>query len=227
MAVNAIGKIYLLASGDPSGILYTVSDIDTDNTKVTLALVGETGQLGVAVPAAAQSIAFDHVTGELFWGEAKYMRILSTEDAKAHICGDLGRTGGEQGALKAMHRMDRMVSVKAEVAKDCDGMGSVSVKGGEDGSARVFIGAKATITAKPNSGYKFLYWKRGESEIKTESYTFSPTNNVTYTAYFEKAAGIDEVSADAAGGVQKLLIGGTLYILRDGHIYTPAGQLVK
>ena len=230
IAINGAGVIYLLESGNPSGTLYTVGNIDAKEKKVTLELVGETGQLGVEVPAAAQSIAFDHVTGELFWGAADYMRILDTGTAEARICGDLGRTGGKQGALKAMHRMDRMVSVKAEVAKDCDGMGSVSVKDGEDGSARVFIGAKATVTAKPNSGYEFSYWTKKGDDTKagTDSeLTFTVKSGVTYVAHFEKAAGIGEVSADTAGGVQKLLVGGTLYILRDGRIYTPAGQLVK
>ena len=228
-AINGAGTIYVLESGYPSGTLYTVSNIDAKEKKVTLELVGETGQLGVEVPAAAQSIAFDHVTGELFWGDSEYLRILSTDDAKAHICGDLGMKGGKQGALRAMHCMDRMVTVNTEVAKDCDGMGSVSVEGGEGSSARVFVGSDVTIVAKPNSGYQFKYWtaKGDKKEIKDSEYIFTAKSNVTYTAYFEKAAGLDEVNLDAAGGAQKILIDGVLYILRDGHIYTPAGQLVR
>jgi hypothetical protein len=105
----------------------------------------------------------------------------------------------------------------------------VSVEGGEGSSARVFVGSDVTIVAKPNSGYQFKYWtaKGDKKEIKDSEYIFTAKSNVTYTAYFEKAAGLDEVNLDAAGGAQKILIDGVLYILRDGRIYTPAGRLVR
>ena len=46
-------------------------------------------------------------------------------------------------------------------------------------------GATATITATPNSGYDFLKWTKDGVEVSTDpSYSFTVTENATYTAVF-------------------------------------------
>ena len=224
IAVALDGTIYAIDFDPVEGTLYKVVEIDSEHSKVKLESVtgDESGNLGAPVTSSPHSLAFDLATGELFWGSDKYLRVIDTQTAKSYICGDFGMKNGMQDELRAMHCMNHFVSVKVKVAEGCEDMGTVSKS-----KSKVIAGSNVTITAKANSGYRFRYWKRGDSEIKSESYTVSPKSDVTYTAYFEKTAGLDDVSADAAGGAQKLLIDGVLYILRDGRIYTPAGQLVK
>jgi hypothetical protein len=46
----------------------------------------------------------------------------------------------------------------------------------------------ATVTATPNSGYRFLNWTIGSQVVSTQpTYTFTVTNNVTLIANFEKS----------------------------------------
>ncbi len=50
-------------------------------------------------------------------------------------------------------------------------------------------GATCTLTATPASGYEFLYWKKGNTQVSTNAtYSFTVTENATYTAYFQQAA---------------------------------------
>ena len=233
IAVALDGTIYAIDFDPVEGTLYKVVEIDSEHSKVKLESVtgDESGNLGAPVTSSPHSLAFDLATGELFWGSDKYLRVIDTQTAKSYICADFGMKNGMQDELRAMHCMNHFVSVKVKVAEGCEDMGTVSKS-----KSKVIAGSNVTITAKANSGYRFLYWKRGDSEIKSESYTVSPKSDVTY---FEKTAGLEEVfvdgsdDADYAGGsgsacgARKLLIDGVLYILRDGHLYTPAGQLVK
>ena len=46
-------------------------------------------------------------------------------------------------------------------------------------------GATATVTATPKSGYKFTRWSNGNT---TNPYSFTVTNNVSLTAYFEQSS---------------------------------------
>lgn len=46
-------------------------------------------------------------------------------------------------------------------------------------------GADVTITAEPNSGYDFLKWTKDGAEVSTDAtYSFTATENATYTAVF-------------------------------------------
>ena len=230
IAVDAKRTIYILAQGTP-GALFTVKDIA--DKKVSLQAVGDDknhGEIGVDVTADEQSMAFDHVTGELFWGAKDYLRLLDPEEAKAHIVGDLGQTGGAQGFIKAMHRKDKKVTVRVKIADGQDAYGSVSITPGSGAKADVIVGSKITISAKPNDGYKFLYWRpeSGTGDDITEAeYQFAPKKNVTYVAYFKKLdEGFENVS-DELNPAEKMIINGQLFILRNGKLYNAAGVLVK
>lgn len=230
IAVDAKRTIYILAQGTP-GALFTVKDIA--DKKVSLTEVGDPlnhGALDVDVTADEQSMAFDHVTGELFWGAKDYLRLLDLEEAKAHIVGDLGQTGGAQGFIKSMHRKDKKVTVRVQFADGQDGFGTISITPGNGAKADVIVGTKVTLVAKPNAGYKFLYWRptSGTGDDITEAeYTFSPKKNVTYEAHFKKMdEGFENVS-DELNPAEKMIINGQLFILRNGKLYNAAGVLVK
>lgn len=230
IAVDAKRTIYILAQGTP-GALFTVKDIA--DKKVSLEAVGDEknhGALDVDVTADEQAMAFDHVTGELFWGAKDYLRLLDLEEAKAHIVGDLGQTGGAQGFIKALHRKDKKVTVRVQFADGQDGFGTISITPGSGAKADVIVGTKVTLVAKPNAGYKFLYWRptSGTGDDITEAeYTFSPKKNVTYEAHFKKMdEGFENVS-DELNPAEKMIINGQLFILRNGKLYNAAGVLVK
>ena len=235
IAADAKGTFYVLAPGT-EGKLYTFSssDIDEDEKEVILTIVGEEeneGKIGVAVASAQQSIAFDHATGELFWGAEDYLRIIDVNEPAAHIVGDLGATGGAQGYIKSLHKMDKVVTVKVAVAEGQSSFGTVNVKGKE--KAKFFAGEKATIEAKPATGYKFSHWMRktGSGQEKEFSGNTNATCTVnavaaTFIAYFVKGQGLEDVQAENAEN-QKVLIDGTLYIIREGRIYNASGLLVK
>ncbi|MBO4250630.1 MAG: hypothetical protein J5884_05165 [Paludibacteraceae bacterium] len=231
IAVDATGTMYLLLSGIP-GTLYRVNEIDEDKKKVVAEPVGEEdGRVGRNVDAVTQNIAFDHSTGELFWGANDYLRVIDTETAKSYICGDLGYKKGYQGYMKAMHCMSKLVKVTVKIADDHDSWGTVSVSNAGFGAGQFIAGQKATITATPKDGYKFLYWTKGSSEDELEdaSYTFKVTSNVTYWAHFKKIPqdeGVESIQSSEVS-LQKVLIDGSLYIIRDGKVYNVTGNRVK
>ena len=92
---------------------------------------------------------------------------------------------------------------------------------------QVAYGAAATAPADPTrEGYTFTGWDREFNNILAD---------MTVTALFEKNknqggdTGIEEIDASAnLGGYQKLLIDGTLYIIRpDGKVFNAQGAEVK
>ena len=57
------------------------------------------------------------------------------------------------------------------------------------GGGQYNSGATCTLTATPASGYEFLYWKKGNTQVSTNAtYSFTVTENATYTAYFQQSA---------------------------------------
>ena len=233
IAINSSSEKYILEQGAP-GKLYRVTDIDDEHKKVHVEPVGEEeGSIGRAVTMDHQSIAFDLVTDELFWGAEDYLRIINTETAKTHICGDLGYKKGSQGVLKALHCENEFASVSVKVANECKGMGKVSITSAGYGAGKLIAGkpTKFTITATPEDGYKFLYWMRSgnKTEIEEVTYPITVSSGATFTAYFEEEKKPDEGIEDVQSDVQctKIVIDGRLYIIRDGRIYDAIGTRVK
>jgi len=222
-------KVPYLLSSDDGGVLYT-GKIDTKNKKIILSLVGKKedgGKVGIAVANTAQSIAFDHAKNEILWGEAKYLRVINpSKGAKAYIAGDLGQADGSQGVVKSLHNMAKAVSVSVEVADGQSGWGDVDVAQGT-----IVSGMSTTITATANSGYHFVYWIEEENpddQIAESTYdVINVTSSVTYVAYFAEGEGIESITIDPSLNVQKVLIDGVIYIVRDGRIYTITGQMMK
>jgi hypothetical protein len=230
LAVDAEGIIYVLIYDSPYARLCTVVNIDEELNKVEIEPVGGyEGSTGHLTSSFQHAIAFDHATGELFWGAEDYIRKFDLSTGRAYICGDLGRQRGGQGVMTAMHRMSHYVNVYVKVDEDCESCGTVSVNNG----GRFIEGQKVTITAKEKEGYQFLYWQRKGSskEIETNPYSFSAgSNNATYVAYFKKKKkpeeGLDDVLRNDVP-CTKVLIDGNLYIERDGKVYSVTGNRVK
>lgn len=60
-------------------------------------------------------------------------------------------------------------------------MGSVS-----GGNAEAMSGTPMTVTATPVTGYDFVAWKDGDTQVSTDAaYTFTPTKSITLTATFK------------------------------------------
>ena len=227
IAIDANGKKYVLST---AGILYTVKKENTKDKEVELEKVGDTGNVGVVPGNKPQSMAFDHLSGELYWGEKSYLRIIDTKTAESRIAGDLGQTKGNQGIIRALHRRDRKVTVSVEVAAECSNMGTVKVGPGEDTEYSLLQGASVTIVATPAEGYEFDHWAIKDDEssepIKEATHT-TRASSATYVAYFKAGEqGIEDVKSQESG-VQKVLHNGTLYIIRDGKVYDATGNPVK
>ena len=235
IAIDGSSTKYVLGTGS-EGVLYTVEEIDEEGKKVKLAIVGKEadgGKIGVAVSGDAQSMAFDHVSGDLIWGAPDYIRIISTEDAKAHIAGDLGQKAGSQGVIKGLHRMDVTVYVQVAVAEGCEEMGTVSIGTGSKTKVAFVEGTSATLVATPAEGYKFLKWTvasgKSEKDFKNNenaTVTVSAGNN-KYFAYFEKKDDEGFENINVEGNARKVMVDGTIYIVRENGIFTITGARVK
>ena len=237
IAFNADGDMYALGTGDGTeGVLYTVS---VSGENANLKLVGKKengGKIGRKVANSPQSLAFDLSTGELFWGAEDYIRIIDTNKMKTFIVGDLGQKAGTQGFIQSLHRMAELVTVTVMIAEGQEDYGTVTV--GETSSTKKHAyasedyveGAPVTITATANEGYYFSHWEiDGDKKHKAyEGETMDITaEDITYVAYFEEGEGIESITIDPTKNIQKVVIDGVLYILRDGYIYTVTGELVK
>ena len=66
-----------------------------------------------------------------------------------------------------------------------------------------FVKSTATLTVAPNTGYEFVNWTKGGSEVSTNAtYSFTVTEDAAYVANFDTISYTIAVSADpVAGGV--------------------------
>ena len=235
LAIDENGKFYVLTPSLSSGQLFTFELKDVKDEKVAMTACGDEaapvpGSIQMPVSSEAHSMAFDHLTGELFWGCADYMRLNNPTDCSTRIVGDIGNSRGNQGLVKGLHRMDKKVTVSVEVPERQNKWGIAYIGSTSEQYKSVIAGSKVTITAKANEGYHFDYWTVGEGTepAATEaSYTLTASSSVTYVAHFAAGEGITEISIDPTQDVQKVLIDGQIYIVRDGRIYTITGAMVK
>jgi hypothetical protein len=135
--------------------------------------------------------------------------------------------------------MVEMVEITAQVADDQEEWGTVTMNGETSTiknpyvSATLVEGALVTIEAEANEGYHFVEWtyldgskeksfKGNDSEqIEVEA------EEITYIAYFEEDLdGIENIVVDS-NETEKRLVDGTIYIFRNGNIYTVTGEKVK
>lgn len=92
---------------------------------------------------------------------------------------------------------------------------------------KIAYGTEITLTAKPNTGYKFINWTDATgAEVSTEAeYTFTVTGEVTYTANFAPNTAIDNTTATKTA--TKRIENGTLVIEKNGIRYNALGTVVE
>ncbi len=78
---------------------------------------------------------------------------------------------------------------------------SPSGAGAVSGGGKQVINSTITLTATPNTGYKFVKWNDG---VTTASRTITVTGNATYTAYFEKLPPPEFTSAEMIYGGKQI-----------------------
>lgn len=237
IAIDPGSEIYFLSL---DAILYKLKEIDDEKKEAWLEIVGDEkkgGNIKEVVANTQQSMAFDHVTGELFWASSDYIRLIDKEEMKCHIVADLGFKKGSAGVVKSMHRMDETAYIRAQVAEDCEGMGTVAVgenTAGEKSSGTYIAELPVKITANPAPGHKFVKWTILNGKKETEMKKNADKNpleigaySVTFVAYFEETGeGIDSVESSEVS-VQKVLIDGQIYIIKGEKMYNMTGNRVK
>lgn len=75
-------------------------------------------------------------------------------------------------------------------------------------------GTTCTLTATPASGYEFLYWKKGNTQVSTNAtYSFTVTESATYTAYFQQTAPTQyTITVNANNNAWGTVSGGGAYV---------------
>jgi hypothetical protein len=73
----------------------------------------------------------------------------------------------------------------------------------------------------------FLIDEHVYDKITDATYEFKVKRSTVFTAYFEEGEGIESITIDLETGIQKILMNGTIYIIRDNRIYNVQGGLVK
>ena len=97
-----------------------------------------------------------------------------------------------------------------------------------EGAGKYEHGAVATLTANPESGYKFVNWTVGGTEVSTENpYKFTVTADVTIVAKFVKDQGTALDNLNTTVAPVKTIINGQLIIVKDGVQYNAQGQVIK
>lgn len=86
------------------------------------------------------------------------------------------------------------------------------------------LGTQVRLVAEPNSGYEFSQWSDG---IADNPYIFTAIEDITLEALFNPTTAVENVKADKAEGVQKVLRNGQVYILRNGKAYDIVGREVE
>ena len=238
IAVDANGTMYALGrNASKEALLFTVNISDKDANLKVVGKPENGGKVGGAVVDGAQALAFDLSTGELFWGAADYLRIIDTKKMQTFVVGDLGQKEGKQGTIKSLHCLTQMVEVGVTVAEGQESWGTATVgetsttgKKNQYVSEDYLPGETVTITATAKEGYHFDHWEIEGDKKHTE---YKPATldieaeEIVYVAYFAEGEGIESITIDPTKNVQKVLVDGVIYILRDGYIYTVTGEKVQ
>lgn len=112
------------------------------------------------------------------------------------------------GSMFTMQAYDMSMCLSGGVAQQT---ATVTVEVGPAGGGTVTgggeydLGTEATVQAFPAPGWVFLYWEVNGSEIPDNPYTFEVTEDITFTAIFERLQ-VDAIPASGAVGLILLLV---------------------
>ena len=166
LAIHLNGTMYTVNSGNAN--LYKVN-----KTTGAVTLVGSTGRnVGYA-----QSMAFDHSDGTLYWCESEsvddnFMTLNTTTGAATMKQANTYETT----CLHFPYTPSQPNTVTISTNVSPTGSGTVT------GGGIYTVGQSVTLTASANSGYVFQKWN---DNVTTNPRTFTATVNATYTAIFQ------------------------------------------
>ncbi len=110
----------------------------------------------------------------------------------------------EGGGFAHTHTVTSFVAGGALAIKDVNVNATVNpTEGGSvSGTGDYYLGQSVTLTATPNTGYAFVGWYNGETEVsKDKDYTFTATENCTLTAKFTASTFTVTVTPEGDGTV--------------------------
>ena len=100
-----------------------------------------------------------------------------TEDETYYVCAYAKNNDGHIGySNEVPFEMKKIFTVS--VSAEPNGSGTLH------GGGRYFRGDSCTVTAEPNTGYRFQYWANDNMIILDSTYTFTVTSEVSLVAHF-------------------------------------------
>ena len=163
-------------------------------TKLYNALVGgETHTVWIAVdktgaydPSDYTQIYVDNSPGA---GGAWTTNEVDLSSYKGHTISIAFRYYTSNGGGQIWYVDDFSITEPAPTQYTITANASPTSGGTVSGGGTYNSGATCTLTATPASGYEFLYWKKGNTQVSTNAtYSFTVTESATYTAYFQQSA---------------------------------------
>ena len=120
--------------------------------------------------------------GELFTFKVKASENATIGAVKINYTGLKVTYGSTTNTLSDMTSDVNIYDIyNVAVATADASMGSVS-----GGNAEAMSGTPMTVTATPVTGYDFVAWKDGDTQVSTDAaYTFTPTKSISLTATFK------------------------------------------
>ena len=156
--------------------------------------------------ATGRNVVFFNLDGDSDWDDlvAKFSFVVA-EDAKP---GDyeieiiVRQAGNWDKELVPVTAVNGVITVLGDPEPTTATVGATAAEGGEvTGAGTYDIGAEATLTATPDTGYKFVGWYDGETKVsENATFTFTVAADCAYTAKFEKIEYTVDVTVDPTEG---------------------------
>ena len=177
-----------------------VTDSSVHVTGCELPELGLEGSLGILLLKLDGVVAIDNSTVEVYGGKGAYLYtddfLTFTPFAPSFVDGeepadpyDYTVYAGESapGQCADASDVNTYANKYVKIAKGYTVTTVVTTGGTVAGGGTYQVGATVTLTATPNSGYKFVNWTKNGSVVSTDAtYTFTATESAEYVANFQQ-----------------------------------------
>ena len=216
-------KVNLTAVPDEHYHFTQWNDGNTDNPR-TVSVVGDatyTAEFAIDQHTITTNAHNGTITGGGTYDYGTTATLTATADAHYHFT--QWSDGNTDNPRTIMVTED--ATYTAEFTAICNIIVVYDVKQGYvSGDGTYDLGTQVRLVAEPNSGYEFSQWSDG---IADNPYIFTAIEDITLEALFNPTTAVENVKADNAEGVQKVLCNGQVYILRNGKAYDIVGREVE